>query len=310
MLALSNDQRTALAQRHIMRRLFIWFDALDLNGVPDPVGFWDDVGIVELDGRTYHGSGNVVSVATLNATGDLSIPGLQIVISNIETAALALVRASQIAQRGVTVSLGIYDVAARALIPPLFTMFNGVVDNIEVKTPASGERSSVTLTCESISRALTISGVETRSPASCAQRAPADKSYDYTAGQRADGVAVTAFSAAANPWTLDHVGVGRCYARTHYIYDPELVRGRLPWKFVAKGIRLYDPRKDSTVPGGSGSHRYDQLATTNGPTISRSSLTTSCAESTSPTAAVCAGSSMASRAPPPRNCRRTTGSRR
>lgn len=183
MLALTNDQRTALAQRHVMRRFFIWFDALDENGDPDPVGFWDDVGTVELDSRVYTGSGNVISVETLNATGDLSIPGLKIVLSNIETAALSLVRGYTIAQRPVTVSLGIYNITTRALITPIYTFFRGFVDDIDVDIPKSGERSSVTLICESVSRALTVKSVDTRSAASCARRAPADKFYDWTAGQ-------------------------------------------------------------------------------------------------------------------------------
>lgn len=183
MLTLTNDQRTALAKRHVIRRLFIWLDALDPNGEPDPVGFWDDAGTVELDGRIYNGSGNVISVETLNAVGDLSVPELRIVFSNIETKSLETVRGYTIAQRSVTVSLGVYDTATRALLPPLYTMFRGVVDDIDIPTPESGGASAITIICESISRAMTFKSVDTRSASSCAQRAPADKFYDWTAGQ-------------------------------------------------------------------------------------------------------------------------------
>lgn len=62
------------------------------------------------------------------------------------------------------------------------------------------------------------------------------------------------------PWTTNHVGRGRSYMRIHYIYEPEKVPGPLTWKMVLDGIKLYDPRKDSTV-GGSGAHRFDNLAT-------------------------------------------------
>lgn len=76
----------------------------------------------------------------------------------------------------------------------------------------------------------------------------------------ADSYAVGTLSAREQPWTANHVGRGVAYARTHSIYDRELVPGRFRWKFVVDGIALYDPRKDSTV-GGSGSHRWMQPAT-------------------------------------------------
>ncbi|ODR93519.1 hypothetical protein AUC70_11680 [Methyloceanibacter stevinii] len=62
------------------------------------------------------------------------------------------------------------------------------------------------------------------------------------------------------PWTNKMVGRGRAYVRTHSIYDQEKVPGRMRWRFVVDGAKLYDPRKDSTV-GGSGEHRFELLET-------------------------------------------------
>lgn len=76
----------------------------------------------------------------------------------------------------------------------------------------------------------------------------------------ADPFAVDKLGAAeTNPWTAAHVGHGVAYARIHSIYSQK-VSGRLNWRFVVEGIRLYDPRKDSTI-GGSGAHRFDDLDT-------------------------------------------------
>lgn len=86
------------------------------------------------------------------------------------------------------------------------------------------------------------------------------KFYDGTQ-TTADTLTVNAFVTQADrPWETTMVGRGITYARTHYIYDPDLVPGRLAWRFVIDGIKLYDPRKDSTV-GGSGAHRFDVLST-------------------------------------------------
>lgn len=77
----------------------------------------------------------------------------------------------------------------------------------------------------------------------------------------ADAFAVLALSTnPERPWTSNHVGRGRTYIRTHSIYNSDLVPGRMNWRFVVDGIRLYDPRKDTTV-GGSGSHLFDDLDT-------------------------------------------------
>jgi membrane protein implicated in regulation of membrane protease activity len=77
----------------------------------------------------------------------------------------------------------------------------------------------------------------------------------------ADAFTVASFGSVAQPWDGAFIGTSVTYARLHSIYDREKVPGRLPWKFVVRGKPMYDPRKDSTVAGGSGSHRFTDLAT-------------------------------------------------
>lgn len=62
------------------------------------------------------------------------------------------------------------------------------------------------------------------------------------------------------PWTNNHVGRGRSFVRLHYRFNPDEVEGRKRFRYVIDGMRLYDPRLDSTNDG-SGSHRYDDLST-------------------------------------------------
>lgn len=184
MLSLTGAQAAALQSRQVKRRTFVWCDALDLDGVtPAPAGFWDDLGAVTIGGRVYHGSGNLIQVDTLSAKSDMTIPNIKVVISAIQTEAVALIRGHMLAQRPIEVLLGIYDVASDAVLSPLIRRFVGKVDAVEVQTPESGGTSSIALTCESTSRALTIERTETRSPSSLAQRDPADTFYQFTSGQ-------------------------------------------------------------------------------------------------------------------------------
>lgn len=185
MLALTVEQQTALAQRAVMRRFFIWFSARNIvTGDPEPVGFWDDVGDIEHGGRVYHGSGSVIQISTLSAKGNLSIPGLQLTLSGIDPNSIALVRGESIAQVPVEVLIGIFDVADHELIGGLFPYFTGFVDDCDIHTPEGGGSSTIVFTCESTSRALTIKRTATRSQASHKERDATDTFYDDTAAQR------------------------------------------------------------------------------------------------------------------------------
>lgn len=185
MLALTQPQLDALAHWRVVRRIFIWCEARDPNtGLPDPAGFWDDVGTVAHEGRTYYGYGNVARVSTLTATAEMSIPGLEIVLNDVSPEVVSLVRGSTVGQAPITMSIGLFDPDTRLLIGPLIRRFVGFVDAIEVKTPDAGGESTVTLTCESTSRALTIKQTGTRSPSTQSQRDVNDRFFDYAGGQR------------------------------------------------------------------------------------------------------------------------------
>lgn len=183
---LSVAQLSALAGRHLKRRLFIWVVARDLiTGLPDPIGFWDDVGNVTVGSRTYIGSGSVVKVDTIHATSDFTIPALTVTMSGLSPTVVAVVRGEVVSQASIEVSLGLFDVDTNSLVDStLYTMFTGVIDTVEIQTPEAGGFCNVIFTCESISRALTIKSTATRSPPSSKERSSTDLFYDYTGAQR------------------------------------------------------------------------------------------------------------------------------
>ncbi|HTV69848.1 MAG TPA: hypothetical protein VMF90_15045 [Rhizobiaceae bacterium] len=68
----------------------------------------------------------------------------------------------------------------------------------------------------------------------------------------------------ANPpsrWSDDHIGIGMTMAIVTYIYDEEKLPSPPEHFFEFEGAPLYDWRKDSTKPGGSGPHRWGNVAT-------------------------------------------------
>ena len=76
----------------------------------------------------------------------------------------------------------------------------------------------------------------------------------------ADSIAVETTIGTQPSWPSTAIGTGVTYVRIRSVYDQEKVPGMMAWKFVVDGIKLYDPRKDSTV-GGSGSHVWGNQAT-------------------------------------------------
>lgn len=62
------------------------------------------------------------------------------------------------------------------------------------------------------------------------------------------------------PWTTDMIGRGIPYAVVTGLYKRDVLTGPPRCVFVMKGIKLYDPRKDTTV-GGSGPHRWGNYST-------------------------------------------------
>ncbi|WP_444461602.1 phage tail protein [Rhodobacter capsulatus] len=64
----------------------------------------------------------------------------------------------------------------------------------------------------------------------------------------------------ARPWGNTAILSGVAYAIDQFTYNEEKFSGIPSVKHVVKGIKLYDPRKDSTN-GGTGTHRYDNQST-------------------------------------------------
>lgn len=80
-----------------------------------------------------------------------------------------------------------------------------------------------------------------------------------TAAQAADTVLTAAIP---SKWTADHKLSGTAYYVLRAKYkDKKWPNGLRQSYVLVRGKELYDPRKDSTVPGGAGSHRANDPAT-------------------------------------------------
>jgi hypothetical protein len=86
--------------------------------------------------------------------------------------------------------------------------------------------------------------------------------YDGRPGQGVDQKLVDDTAALGQTWKATSVNAGLCYVIVQRVYDGDLFRnGKPDIEFVLRGLREYDPRKDSTVAGGSGPQRINDPST-------------------------------------------------
>lgn len=86
--------------------------------------------------------------------------------------------------------------------------------------------------------------------------------YSGAAGQQADAKLVSDTASLDNTWKSTSRLSGMAYVIVERKFDQDkFADGRPQFKWVLRGKKLYDWRKDSTVSGGSGTHRVDDPST-------------------------------------------------
>ncbi|RVM17642.1 phage tail protein [Sinorhizobium meliloti] len=87
--------------------------------------------------------------------------------------------------------------------------------------------------------------------------------YDGRPGQMVDQKLVDVTAGLGNKWKSTSINAGICYVVVERIYSDKLFgsKGRPELEFALRGLREYDPRKDSTVAGGSGPQRLNTPST-------------------------------------------------
>lgn len=84
--------------------------------------------------------------------------------------------------------------------------------------------------------------------------------FDGTQTVAQTGHLALAGGAPERPWTEDMIGYGIAYAIVRFRFNPEVYSGLPGVLFEVDGIKLYDPRQDSSV-GGSGPQRWGSRGT-------------------------------------------------
>lgn len=85
--------------------------------------------------------------------------------------------------------------------------------------------------------------------------------YDGRPGQGVDTKLVADTADLGQNWKETSVCAGLTYVVVERLWDEERLPRRPDFEFILRGLREYDPRRDSTVAGGSGPQRLDNPST-------------------------------------------------
>ena len=174
MRAISTANQTALAQRALVARDFLWFVARSRDtGLPVQVGFWSDLESVSAQvinpdtggtvTRNYYGAGGLIEIEGIPAVSTIQVQDVTIQMSQLDEQVSLAVRLYDIKQARVEIHRGLFDPVSRNLVAPAIVRFVGFVNLVDIRTPRENEAGGVQITCVSHTQELLRSNPSTRS---------------------------------------------------------------------------------------------------------------------------------------------------
>lgn len=174
MRAISTANQTALSERALVARDFLWFVARNrVTGLPETVGFWSDLENVSaqvLDPdtlgtvtRSYYGAGGLIEIEGIPAVSTIQVQDVVIQMSQLDEMVQQAVRLYDLKQARVEIHRGLFDPVSRNLVAPAIVRFVGFVNLVDIRTPRENEAGGVQITCVSHTQELLRSNPSTRS---------------------------------------------------------------------------------------------------------------------------------------------------
>ena len=191
MRTLSAAETTALAARTVALRNLVWLTAKDrTTAAKQSLGFWDDVGTIThqvIDpftgatvSRTFTGAGSLLTLEDIALSADLSVKGLRVELSGINSQVAQAVRGYDTRLAPIQIFRVILNPASGAAYAPARARFVGIVDSLEIVDPRPGGQGRIVLQAASQFRELARANPDMTSGASQVLRLATDKFYQYT----------------------------------------------------------------------------------------------------------------------------------
>jgi hypothetical protein len=149
--------QTALDQRNLIARDFIWFEVRDrATGATVTDGYWSDLGtrsfqVIDPDTlapvtRSYAGGAGLIGIPDIPLVSNLTVQTITVTLSQLSDRVNALIRLYDPKQGRVEIHRGMFDRNTRLPVGPAEVRFVGFIDGTPVETPKEGEIGDVQVT--------------------------------------------------------------------------------------------------------------------------------------------------------------------
>lgn len=174
MRAISTENQTALNQRRLVARDFLWIVARDrVTNAPVSVGFWSDIEnvtalVINPDtnlpvSRVYYGAGSLIEIDDIPSVSVIQVHDVTIKMSQLDEMVEQAVRLYDVKQARIEIHRGLFDPDTRNLVAPALVRYVGFVNLLRIDTPDENSEGGVFLSCTSHTQELTRSNPTTRS---------------------------------------------------------------------------------------------------------------------------------------------------
>ncbi len=181
--------QTALEQRELVPRDFIWFTVRDrATGLPYSEGYWSDLGarqfqVIDPDTllpvtRNYFGGAGLIAIPDIPLVSNLTVQTITVTLSQLSDRVNGLIRFYDPKQGRVEIHRGMFDKNTRLPVGPAEVRFVGFIDGTPVNTPKEGEVGDVEVTVVGHAQEWTRSNPDTRNDESQKLRTPEGEPLD------------------------------------------------------------------------------------------------------------------------------------
>jgi hypothetical protein len=141
---MSRDIPTIIADSINANEVSVFWACDLLFDSPNEIYFWSGIGDLELDGNTYTGAGDLISISEIRESSDIAAYGAQLTLSGIPNELVELALQEPYQGRKANVRFGV-------VTPPstytVFTVFSGEMDQMDINM--GPETTTISLDVES-----------------------------------------------------------------------------------------------------------------------------------------------------------------
>lgn len=140
---------------------------------PNDLHFWNGIGDLDIDGTTYTGAGDLLSVSDLRESSDIAAYGATLTLSGIPSNLISLARSEPYQGREARVKFGIETGGTRYTV----TVFTGEMDQMNIRLGPD----TCTISIDVESRLVDLNRARTRlfTDADQQSRFPGDKAFEF-----------------------------------------------------------------------------------------------------------------------------------